>query len=202
MTVESSYKWPDWMPKPLISGFTLNPVERRKISEMEAGTMIRVEYDTDEFECQCSMIMDELQSAWFEAFEARNINFGSMWFEFPLWISGGIQYQFVRFKSRPKISQIRGKHTTYQMTFQVENRALWGADLVDIMLILGPDEFADFSNRLHDDLNENLAGETLLWCPTEELVPTTDVMERVILTAESGLREVLDEYWPLPQIGG
>lgn len=36
---------------------------------MEVGTVIRSEFDTDEQEATCSLLLDQFQAAWFEAFE-------------------------------------------------------------------------------------------------------------------------------------
>ena len=162
MATTYTYSWPDWMPKPLQQGFTINPVERRKISDMEAGSLIRVEYDNDEMECQCSVVLDQNQAAFFESFEAQVLRQGSRWFEFPLWVSGEIQYQMVRFKARPKISQIRGYHTFYQMTLQVEKRQLMDEGVTAILSLFGPDAFYDFENRLHVIEHEEMPGVTIL----------------------------------------
>lgn len=156
------YRWPDFMPKPQRSGFTVQVVDRRKTSEMEAGTLIRVEYDYDNIEIQCNLVLNSTQAGWFESFEQKMLRQGTRWFVFPIWVSGEIQYQKVRFKNRPKITQIIGFHTVYQVTLSGEKRDLMDEDIVEALMWFTQEFILDFSNRLHEILHVEAPGFSIL----------------------------------------
>ena len=94
-----------------------------------------MEFNTDECECNCSLILDQDESAWFESFERDVLRQGSTWFEIPLWVGGDLEYHRVRFKDRPQAGNLIGVHTTYTMTFDVSKRNLidpcLALDLID-----------------------------------------------------------------------
>lgn len=136
--------WPAWMPKPQRSGYTYSPVDRRKKTDMEVGSIMRVEYDTDECSCDCTLILDRMQSTWFESFERGLMRQGSEWFRMPLQFGGCIDWQTVRFSSRPKAAEIIGvRHTAYTFTLDVYRRDnLLECDvLTEMLMCISPYDF-------------------------------------------------------------
>ena len=47
------------MPKPQMNGYGIQPVDRRIKTDMEIGGVYRAEFDTDENECSCSLVLRE-----------------------------------------------------------------------------------------------------------------------------------------------
>lgn len=138
--------WPSWMPKPQRSGYTYGPVDRRKKTDMEVGSVLRVEYDTDECTCDCTLILDRMQSTWFESFERGLMRQGSEWFRMPLMFGGCIDWQTVRFASRPKASEIIGvRYTSYTFTLDVYRREnLFECDvLTELLMCISPYDFLE-----------------------------------------------------------
>ena len=115
-------RWPDWMPLPQRASYSYEVTDRRIRTDMEVGSIIRVEYDTDESKASCSLVLDAFQSAWFEAFERDVLRQGSRWFEMPLLSGGIIQSHTVRFASRPKAGVIGPAHTKYTFSLDLEKR--------------------------------------------------------------------------------
>lgn len=125
--------WPDWMPKAQQSNYSYEPVDRRSRSEMEVGNIIRVNFDTDETTLNCTLILNRLQSQWFEVFERNLLNQGAEWFNMPIQIAGCIEWHKVRFSSRPKAQIYAPHYTKYDFTLEVWKR--------DIVLCPGVAEF-------------------------------------------------------------
>jgi len=118
----SLLRWPDWMPLPDQSGYDVESKDRRIKTDMEVGSIVRVEYDTDESKANCSLVLDEFQAAWFETFERDVLRQGTQWFELPLLSGGIIQNHTVRFASRPKASVVGPAHTKYTFSLDLEKR--------------------------------------------------------------------------------
>ena len=120
---EDRYAWPEWMPAPQQDSFSIQPEDRRQTSETEAGSIIRYQFDTDINVADCTLILNRIQAAWFEAFERDVMRQGTVWFDFPLWIGGDIVYETCRFKTRPKAGNLIGLHTTYTFSLYVSKRS-------------------------------------------------------------------------------
>lgn len=110
------------MPKPQMNGYGIQPVDRRIKTDMEMGGVYRAEFDTDENECSCSLVLNRDESAWFEAFERDLLKQGTVWFEMPLWVGGKVETHVVRMKERPKAGNLIGLHTTYTLSLDVRKR--------------------------------------------------------------------------------
>ena len=123
MSSSKYYTWPKWMPAPQQDSFSIQPEDRRLTSETEAGAIIRYQFDTDVNVADCTLILNQVQSAWLEAFERNLLRQGTVWFEFPLWIGGEIVREKCRFKSRPKAGSLIGLHTTYTFSLYVSKRS-------------------------------------------------------------------------------
>ncbi|MFT4301691.1 MAG: hypothetical protein QM579_08055 [Desulfovibrio sp.] len=158
----AKYVWPDWMPPPEKDGYNLQPVDRRTKTEMEIGGIVRAEYDTDEATCQCRLTLSEMESAWFEAFEANLLKQGTIWIDMPLWSAGQVTRHVVRFKDRPKITGFVGLHTVYDFALDVSGRNLWSADVVEFLALYSPDAAVLWSDALHPVLHIQAVGVTAL----------------------------------------
>lgn len=166
-----SYTWPAWMPRPQVSGYGVHPVDRRLTTETETGNIVRRQFDTDEAEADCSLVLNQLQSNWFEAFERDMLGQGSTWFRMPLWVGGEIENHLVRFKTRPKAGSLIGLHTTYSFTLAVAKREIMPLNVAWLLYQYGPDffteDFIPVSNRLHVILHVESPGLTNI--PAEDL---------------------------------
>lgn len=159
---EGCYVWPDWMPRPEQDGFTIQPVDTRVRSDMEIGSVLRVEFDTDAQTATASLVLDQMQAAWLEAFEQRLLSQGAQWFRFPLWIAGRVQYQLVRMRERPKFSRTQGLYSTYALSLDVAGRDLMSADMAEALLYFNPAQLIDLSDRLHVILHVDAPGVSLI----------------------------------------
>lgn len=140
MADDRFYCWPDWMPKPQRNGYGYDVTDRRSRTDMEVGSLIRVNYDTDETTLDCTLVCNAVQSQWFEKFERCMLSQGSQWFQMPIMIAGCIEMHTVRFASRPKAGSIIGPYyTSYQLRLDVQERDLkLCQQLMDFMLCVSP----------------------------------------------------------------
>lgn len=146
-------KWPTWMPTPLQSGYGGGPVDTRATSDTEAGSLLRKQHNTDEQDITCSIVCDEFQAAFFEAFERDKLAQGTVWFELPIFIGGELRYYKVRFKQRPKITEVKATYTYYGFVVTVYKRELLDKWIVDLLLLFSPAEIYLLYSRLHTVLH-------------------------------------------------
>lgn len=116
--------WPEWMPKAQQTSYSYNPTDRRTKTDMEVGSVLRVNYDTDETTLNCQLILNRMQSQWFEVFERNLQNQGAKWFRMPIQIAGCIEWHTVRFASRPKASIKAPHYTQYDLQLDIDRRDL------------------------------------------------------------------------------
>lgn len=126
---------------------------------MEAGVIIRKEYDTDEQSATVSMLLNSFQCAWLEAFEHNKLEQGTKWFNFPCWIAGSLQYVPVQFKERPKVTGVFGLSSMYEFSIRIAKRNLWSAFVVDALMAYELEELMEWSDILEVDLGK-LSGST------------------------------------------
>lgn len=157
----ASYKWPAWMPRPQTDSYSFQIIDRRISTETEAGYIVRQQFDTDECEAECSLILDRRQSKWFESFESALLRQGASWFYFPLWSGGEISYHAVRFKTRPKFSAM-GLYTKYTFSLYVSKRNILDKYAAELIYEVGFDaDFGDIPDRLHEILHIESPGLTV-----------------------------------------
>jgi hypothetical protein len=147
--------WPKWLPRPQSTGYAYEPTDRTVSSDMEIGTIRRVEFKTDETIIGCVVILDQMQLAFFETFERDLLRQGTVWFRMPIFIAGWVDEYTVRFKERPKIGQFIGLHTTVTMKVQIEKRDLLDESLVWLLLYWSPEDIIYLSNLLHHVMHTN-----------------------------------------------
>lgn len=149
--------WPDWMPLPLQESYSVEPVDRRAKTEMEMGTVFRVQFDTDETRIRCKLIMGELEYAFFEAFHRHMLKQGSSWFDMPVLTSAGVKHHRARFYDVPKFDGIIGVHMTVTFTLDISARQMLSKEDIDALYFLGPDVIF-VSCRLHQILHVQIPG--------------------------------------------
>lgn len=134
------YCWPSWMPVAQRPNYAYEPTDRRSKTEMEVGSVLRVNFDTDESTLDCTLILNSLQAQWFEKFERDWLNQGAKWFQMPIQIAGCIEWHTVRFAARPKAGNLIGpRYTTYTLKLDIQKRDLKLCDeVVDLMLCVSP----------------------------------------------------------------
>ena len=146
--------WPEWMPAPQQDSFSIQPEDRRLTSETEAGSIVRYQFGTDVNVADCTLILNRVQSAWFEQFERSVLRQGSVWFDFPLWIGGEVVYESCRFKTRPKAGSLIGLHTTYTFSLYVSKRSqlAFPVCLAEVFVCWPPCFFFEFDDALREAL--------------------------------------------------
>jgi hypothetical protein len=131
--------WPAWMGYPLVDGYGIEPQDRRLASEMDIGTIYRVEFDTDETIATCTLFLNALQAKWFESFERDFLRQGSRWFKLKLWLGGELLEHTVRFRERPKLTAKDWEYSTYSLTLDVAKReGLMETFWVDVLIDIPP----------------------------------------------------------------
>lgn len=114
--------WPSTMPKPLQSGFSMQPEDRR-IAQSTVGTSLQRGFGGDVCIAEVSLTLKRSQAASLEKFERDTLVQGSRWFLFPVWYAGEVQWEMCRFKTRPKVSSVNGFFGTYQFSLYVQKRS-------------------------------------------------------------------------------
>lgn len=122
MAVGTQYDfWPDWMPAPQDT-LSFQIEDLRETTETEVGAIIRPQFRTDVLVADCTLVLNRMQSAWFEAFE-RFANHEGFWFHFPLWYGGDVRIGLCTFKDRLKWT-VEAFTTTYKFNLLVKERSL------------------------------------------------------------------------------
>lgn len=169
-------RWPSWMPKPQRSGYKYDVIDRRKKTDMEVGAVIRVEFDTDECTCDCTLVLNKIQSAWFEAFERDIMHQGAQWFEIPLQNGGVISMHTARFRTRPSLSDPGPMYSTYQFTLDIDRRPQTICpQLVEFLLCVSPNDLCRTASTLREAMQEVVPSIDLpdFWVPRQ----TSNVLE-------------------------
>jgi len=152
-------KWPAWMLPPDVDSYGLRPIDRRITGDMEEESVYRVQYDTDECEATCFMMLDQDEAAWFESFERDILRQGSRWFEIPLWVGGELETHTARFKTRPQGGEPEGVNTPYTFTLTVAKRKLIDPCLTLELMDFSPHDLRSAHAKLCRMLN-NMGGCT------------------------------------------
>ena len=143
-----SIEWPRWMPKPLQSGFSMQPEDRR-IASTAVGTSFQRGFGGDACIAEVSLKLNRLQAHWLEQFERDALVQGSRWFLFPLWYAGEVHWEQCRFKTRPKASSVNGFYGTYQFSLYVRRRTELMPDcMVKVFSCFPPCWFFNFNEEM------------------------------------------------------
>ena len=140
--------WPSTMPKPLQSGFSMQPEDRR-IASSTVGTSFQPGFGGDVCVAEVSLALNGAQAAWLEKFERDTLVQGAKWFSFPVWYAGEVHDELCRFKTRPKASSINGFHGIYQFSLYVRRRTDLMPDcMVKVFSCYPPCFFPEFDERM------------------------------------------------------
>lgn len=122
MSLGTAYAfWPEWMPAPQDS-FSFQPEDLREATETEVGAILRPQFDSDILIADCTLVLNRMQAAWFEAFERAMIK-ENRWFTIPVWYAGSVRTAQCMFKTRPKWT-VEALVTTYSFSLLVQKRSL------------------------------------------------------------------------------
>jgi hypothetical protein len=148
-------RWPKWMKYPTVNGYGIEVAERRIVSDMEIGSLFRVEFDTDESTASCELFLNAIESNWFEGFERSVLYQGSKWFILPLWVGGQLLDHTVRFRERPRLTEKNGEYSTYAFKLDVSKRNdLMDGELIELLTEHDPEELMKASDLLQIVTNE------------------------------------------------
>ena len=148
MALGSAYAfWPDsWMPAPQEDSWAFQPEDLRETTETEVGAIIRPQFESDILVADCTLMLNRMQSAWFEAFE-KAMNGENRWFVFPVWYGGDLRDGVVMFRDRPKWT-VEAKTTTYKFSLLVQKRSLYICEaLLNLFDCWPPNTICDISNN-------------------------------------------------------
>jgi len=165
--------WPEWLGTPIVDNYAVGVVDRRIKTEMEVGSIRRVEFDTDETEVACTLRLEGLSANFFEAFERDFLIQGTTPFQIKLWIGGELKEHIAVFKERPSVVFAEWPYTEYSFTLELfERQNLMSTGLMDVLYRFGPDFLNSFSNRLHYILHTEAPRVTLtpsnIWTATNQ----------------------------------
>lgn len=163
-------RWPEWMPIPQQSGYSYQPTDRRTRTDMEVGSILRVNYDTDETQFSCTLILNSIQSAFFEQFERDILSQGTQWFEFPLKSGGNITWHTARFLEHPKATLLGVRHTTYTFTLEIEKRPVTLCpQIAEFLVCISPQDLCRAGHVLREAMREVVPGIELpdFWVPRQ-----------------------------------
>lgn len=158
----AKYDWPAWMPVPQKAGYGMQPVDRRTKTDMEIGSRLRAEFDTDETTCTCKIILSDFEAGWLETFEHKVLAQGTIWITMPIWSAGTVSQHVVRFKDRPRLSEIRGQHGVYEFSLDIAARNLLSQDFAEVLIYYSPETLTLLSDKLHHVLHVEMPRVTIL----------------------------------------
>ena len=118
----ASLSYATWMPKPLQSGFSMQPEDRRTASST-VGTSFQHGFGGDVCTADVTLTLNRMQAAWLEQFERDMAVQGARWFDFPLWYGGEVHWEKCRFKTRPKLSAVDGLYSHFSFSLYVKRRS-------------------------------------------------------------------------------
>lgn len=141
-TSDNLYTWPKWMPLPQQNDYGYDLTDRRSKTDMEVGSVLRVNFDTDEGTVDCTLICNCTQALWLENFEQKYLRQGATWFKMPLQFANSIDWHTVRFATRPKAKLKGPRHTVYTFKLEFDKRELWFCEILfDMFNCITPTEF-------------------------------------------------------------
>lgn len=161
--MEELFEWPQWLRIPRKSDYSYEPVDRAVSTEMDIGTVKRVEFTTDETIVNCALLLNPLELRFFETFERDLLRQGCTWFTMPLLLGGRVEKYKARFKGRPKIGNLQGLYATVSFVLEIEKRSLLDPGMARLLLLLAePEAFPAISDDLHCLLHREMPGLTTI----------------------------------------
>ena len=106
-------KWPEWMPVPQQDGYSVQTEDRRTKSEFGVFGELIGEFSLEESHVDCTLILDQVQTAWMESAEQEILWQGAEWIEMPLLSGQEITWHTVRMRERPSLTKLVSCQYTY-----------------------------------------------------------------------------------------
>ena len=147
-------RWPDWMPIPQQNGYAFQAEDRRTKDDLGVFSPFLDEFGLEESIIECSLVLDQVQCAWFESFEGELLSQGAEWFEMPLLSGREVKWHKVRMQERPSFGSLKGCiYTMATMKLELDDGPDEEADLIEIPA--WPDSFPlplqkDYAYAPHD----------------------------------------------------
>lgn len=101
-------RWPDWMPVPQKDDYAVQTEDRRTKPEFGVFGELIDEFGMEEGTIECTLLLDQVQTAWLESLEQELLWQGAEWFEMPLLSGREITWHKVRMRERPNLNKLTG----------------------------------------------------------------------------------------------
>ena len=106
-------KWPDWMPVPQKDGYATQSEDRRTKPDFGVFGELIDEFGMEEGHIECTLLLDQVQTAWVESLEQQLLCQGAEWFEMPLLSGHELSRHKVRMRERPSFGNLKGCQYTF-----------------------------------------------------------------------------------------
>ena len=117
--------YPDFLPGPLLAGYTLNQQSNLLRSEMDSGqARVRRRFANVPSTISATWLFTENQAAWFSAFIEQGLVGGIAWFEMPIKTPFGIKTGQLRFIGNPLEAGSVLSPTLWQYKSSIELKTL------------------------------------------------------------------------------
>ena len=124
MTVDEPLCYPFWMPVPEEGSYKYDISDMTSRTEMEIGSLRRMQFDSDEVVVTCEVLCEDVEAAFIETFEENLLEKGQKWFWMPLLVSGKVGRFYVSFAGRPSLAGVQGLLSRYVFAVRLGDRRL------------------------------------------------------------------------------
>lgn len=115
-------RWPEWMPVPQMNGYTVQAEDRRTKPDFGVFGELIDEFGMEEGTIECTLVLDQVQTAWIESFEQELLVQGAEWFEMPLLSGRKLTWHKVRMRERPALNNLIGcQYTCADLKLEVDD---------------------------------------------------------------------------------
>lgn len=101
------------MPVPQKDGYAAQTEDRRTKPDFGVFGELVDEFGMEESNIECSLLLDQVQTAWLESLEQELLRQGAEWFEMPLLSGREVTWHKVRMRERPSLGNLVGCQYTY-----------------------------------------------------------------------------------------
>lgn len=101
------------MPVPQKDGYAAQTEDRRTKPDFGVFGELVDEFGMEESNIECSLLLDQVQTAWLESLEQELLWQGAEWFEMPLLSGREVTWHKVRMRERPSLGNLVGCQYTY-----------------------------------------------------------------------------------------
>ena len=101
------------MPVPQKDGYAAQTEDRRTKPDFGVFGELVDEFGMEESNIECSLLLDQVQTAWLESLEQELLRQGAEWFEMPLLSGREVTWHKVRMREHPSLGNLVGCQYTY-----------------------------------------------------------------------------------------